>query len=161
MKLLLFFTLVLGTLFSGRARADAPAFRAREGEGTLIVESPYGETLVQGAKSLDGHPDYEITIPLGTLRKPGRAGRAGDASADVEKLLAAANAAYQRADFPRALSLVNEALEKNPSEIRAILMKGSLAYLAGRREEARKLWSRAHELDPANEEITRTLEKYR
>lgn len=79
----------------------------------------------------------------------------------VSELIADANRLYNKRRYYEALDLVDRALAMAPFLTRAWLMKGSLLYIQGHRELAKKSWIRARELDPKNIEAAYALEIYR
>lgn len=147
------------------ARAAAPSpFRVQMSGDNLRLDGPYGKKDLFGPSGLRDLRNFRVTVPLAEWRKQAEAQTAAPPAlnfeADTNQLLTKANEAYVAAEFPRALSLVETALTRAPQNLRALMMKGSLLHLSGQKSAARETWRKAQELDPANPEIIRVLEKF-
>jgi Flp pilus assembly protein TadD len=53
--------------------------------------------------------------------------------------------------------MYNEALSRSPNNSSAYTNLGNAHFKLGRRDEARRAWQKAIELDPANEKAQRSL----
>ncbi|MFW5883829.1 MAG: hypothetical protein ACOCVG_05615, partial [Verrucomicrobiota bacterium] len=81
----------------------------------------------------------------------------GRATANVSLTLEAAEAAVEAGDFETALSELQDALLKDPTEPYLLYNYGLTAYLAGDMQIARDAWQRLKDLEGEDREIGRNL----
>lgn len=184
MKLPFNFLVVLALLLtliavnSGAAEGKKPAYYANEYQSLLNLTTPYGSRVFLGDFGFDRLRSYTIEIPLADLKPPpsedggGGDGNGGggqkrggvsakDLQADDDQLVLQANRLYNQGKFQDALTTVDELLRRNPDNVRALVMRGSMMHALGEKEMARKSWTRAAELEPSNQEIQNILQNYR
>ncbi len=157
---------LFSSLFISVASAATPqSIKVRQDGNNFILESPYGKKVLFGEMGFENVRDFEVTMPVEALY-PEKPVASGDPAAmhnfktDTEALIRGANEAFLASDFKGALGHVNQILEVAPGNVRALMMKGSLMHLMGDKQLAKESWKKALELDPANREISRLLEKY-
>lgn len=79
---------------------------------------------------------------------------------NTDRLIFEANHLYNRGKFYEASVYVEELIRKNPILVRAWVMKGSLLYMQGYKDLAKKAWTKAAELDPKDPEVADILKRY-
>lgn len=79
---------------------------------------------------------------------------------DTDKLIVEANYLYNMGHFYESLKYVDEALRKKPTLVRAWIMKGSLLYVQGHKDLAKKAWGQASTLEPENKDIQSIIERF-
>lgn len=78
----------------------------------------------------------------------------------TDRLILEANHLYNRGKFYEASVYVEELIRKNPGFVRAWVMKGSLLYVQGYSDLAKKAWAQAATLDPADPQVKDILKRY-
>jgi tetratricopeptide (TPR) repeat protein len=78
----------------------------------------------------------------------------------TDRLILEANHLYNRGKFYEASVYVEELIRKNPGFVRAWVMKGSLLYVQGYSDLAKKAWAQAAALDPADPQVKDILKRY-
>lgn len=78
----------------------------------------------------------------------------------TDRLILEANHLYNRGKFYEASVYVEELIRKNPGFVRAWVMKGSLLYVQGYSDLAKKAWAQAAQLDPADPQVKDILKRY-
>jgi len=169
--------LALGWL--GAQAADD--FRVYETGTELQVVTPYGNKTITGDFPIETSSNYRIEVPLADLmpakkdprpweqRGPASKDewgfspppvRAGDYD-DSDKLVLEANHLYNQGRYFDASLVVESLLRRNPKYTRAWIMKGSLMYVQGQKDLAKKAWDQAISLSPDDVEVREALERYK
>ena len=78
----------------------------------------------------------------------------------TDRLILEANHLYNRGKFYESSVYVEELIRKNPGFVRAWVMKGSLLYVQGYSDLAKKAWAQAAVLDPADPQVKDILKRY-
>lgn len=79
----------------------------------------------------------------------------------LDRLVVEANRLYNRRKFYDALLLVDRIVALAPEYARGWLMKGSLLYLQGQKDLAKRAWEEAKKLDPSNKDVATALEVFK
>lgn len=93
--------------------------------------------------------NYEFTLPYLTER------------VDVDGLLKKIQAAYKKGNFKSALAFVDKILSEHPDLSKAWVLKGSLEYAMGHKDEAKEAWQKSLELNPKNEQVKKILLEFK
>jgi len=175
--------IVLPLVFCWLAAQAADDFRIYETGTEIQVVTPYGNKTLSGDYQIEGSSNYRIEVPIQDLmpkEKPGRpweqnrqpasreefgfspppANGAGGYD-DTDRLVLEANHLYNQARYFDATLIVENILKKNPKYVRAWLMKGSLMYVQGQKDLAKKAWDEAVNLAPQDQEVRMVLERYK
>lgn len=78
---------------------------------------------------------------------------------DSTKHMLNAQALFYRKDYWKALEETNKAMSLVPKSAQAYALKGSIYYKMGRNKEAQQNWQQALKLDPALDDVKRSLER--
>ncbi len=168
--------------FAAQATED---FRVYETGTELQVVTPYGNKTITGDFPIETSSNYRIEVPLQDLvpapakdkpwekyerRNPSSQGENGFSPPqiramqdydDTDRLVLEANHLYNQGRFYDASNVVEEILKRNPKYVRALLMKGSLMYVQGQKDLAKKAWEEASLLQPGDKEIKGIMERYK
>lgn len=153
-------------------------FRVYETGTQLQVVTPYGNKIIEGDFPIESTSGYRVEIPLSDLapakkdpipdlRRPAAVGEEWGFSPppgnydDTDRLLLDANHLYNQGRFYDATLVVETLLKRNPKLQRAWLMKGSLMYVQGQKDLAKKAWEQAVALAPGDESVKGILERYK
>lgn len=156
-------------------------FRVYETGTELQVVTPFGKKTISGDFPIEKSANYRIEIPLQDLmpekkdrpweRLPASRGeefgfqppasKAAEAYDDTDKLVLEANRLYNQGRYYDSTLVVEAIIKKNPKYSRAWLMKGSLMYVQGQKDLAKKAWEEALALSPNDAEIRTALERYK
>lgn len=129
----------------------------RPGLGRDVASAP-GTAAAQMACELP--KSIELRGGEGLERKPGSIPDSATDYDSTDRLILEANHLYNRRKFYEASVYVEELIRKNPAFVRAWVMKGSLLYMQGHLDLAKKAWAKAAELDPADPQVMDLQKRY-
>lgn len=156
-------------LISSHAGARPPTgYSVTENGSMLRVRTPQGSTVLFSDKDLENANSYRAEIPLSELNKPVTQNNAPGENPNgqgpepsrfnsIDELLVHANQLYNKGKFQDSLRFVEEILRRNSNHLRGLVMRGSLYYIFGFKEQAYESYKRALEIDPKNEEIKNVM----
>lgn len=101
-------------------------------------------------------PTFEPTILIATPVPPTPI---VDTYDDSDKLIVEANYLYNKGRFYDATVVMENVLRRRPTYVRGWIMKGSLMYVQGHKDLARKAWKQALDLDKNNNEVKELLQR--
>lgn len=164
--------LIIALLFSSSSKAANPSgYAVSQTENLLMVKTPWGQSLYIAPVGFDAINNYSFEIPLSDFRTtinknmpPAQSGESSlanssDLSADVDVLISEANRLYNEAEFTKSLQYVDQICLRDPKNIRAWVMKGSLMHVLGHKDLAKQAWQKAAELDPNNLQLQNILKE--
>jgi len=160
-------------LFSlaGLTAMGAPSgFAVSQVNNLVIVKTPWGSNTFLGPVGIEELRHYSFEIPLSDLRSMNRSERGkGESSSgtdekdtspdqasttgSVDSLILEANHLYHKGEVLKALGFVDEVLRRDPKQVRAWIMKGSLMHAQGQKDLALEAWKKGLELDPNNTQL--------
>jgi tetratricopeptide (TPR) repeat protein len=118
---------------------------------------------VAPVQSTEAQKSIELKITGNEARKDGPNGLVTDTPStydSTDRLILEANRLYNLKRFYEASVYVEELIRKNPSLVRAWVMKGSLLHVQGYGDLAKKAWAKAAELDPQDPQVKDILKRY-
>lgn len=173
------FLFVLLALFAAVAACLSVAwgddrYRATADGNLLQVRTPGTTRVFFGEPGFGDLRGYRLEIPLNELEPDRDGGEGGSGNGhghsertpnpsindDVDQLFAHANQLYQQGKFEAAMEFVQEILRRDPNQVRAWVMKGSLLHAQENRAGAKEAWKKAQVLDPNDQMIKNILENY-
>lgn len=149
-----------------------------ESEGNIyVIHSPYGDKTFFGDSGLENQNSFKFEVPIESLKPSALSANSdhgGDSSStnnggassspkaptsfdDENELIDQANHLYYAGKFNDSLKYADEILRRDPKNIRAWVMKGSLLHVLGQKQLAKNAWTKASELDPKNDELKKIL----
>lgn len=174
LKCLAFIALGLGVMSVAQAKLP-PGYAVTQTGNLVFVKTPWGSSVYIGPVGMDSINHYAFEIPLSDFRAQVSASQGGSYTAtgmpqgpsntgpasmgDEGALIQEANRLYNKGDFRRALEYVDELSRRNPKNVRAWVMKGSLMHVMGQKDLARQSWQKALDIDPTNTQIENILKE--
>lgn len=174
--------IVLPLVLSWLAAQAADDFRVYETGTEIQVVTPYGNKTLSGDYPIEGSSNYRIEVPIADLMPKEKPGRPWEQRApaskedfgfspppykgvhdydDTDRLVLEANHLYNQGRYFDATLVVETILKKNPKYVRGWLMKGSLMYVQGQKDLAKKAWDEAVTISPDDTEVRTALERYK
>jgi tetratricopeptide (TPR) repeat protein len=78
-----------------------------------------------------------------------------------DRMVVEVNHLYNLGKYYEASVWVEELIRKRPKYTRAYIMKGSLMWVQGHKDIAKKTWEEALNLEPNNDEVKTLLERFK
>jgi len=174
------FFVILFAFSPARAGDD---YRIRPSGDDIELTTPYGTKTVTGSFPLTRGGNYRIEVPLSDLHPkqvpsavpiptptpiptpavsaapslqpspPVAENKTAPLESDTDRHVLEANHLYNQGRFYEATLVVDVLLKANPDFVRGWVMKGSLMYVQGQKDLARKAWEKALALSKGKEEI--------
>ena len=150
--------------------ATPAVYGVTQDNNLVFVKTPWGSSVYIAPVGFNSIDSYTFEIPLSDFRTGLTRDQTGDPpgpniksssdapTGDINMLIAEANRLYNIGDFNRALQYVDAASERQPGNVRAWVMKGSLMHVLGHPDLAQQAWAKALELDPNNKQIQNILQ---
>lgn len=140
-------------------------FQVTRSGSILQLNTPYGQTTFLGDKGFEKLKSFSLEVPIANLRgeldgggltggwnSGGESGAKPDEVA-MEQMLLEADRLFNEGALRESLRYIDEIIRRDPKFSRGWMMKGSVLYVLGQKDLAKKAWVKAYTLDPANEQL--------
>lgn len=122
-----------------------------QSSGNLIqVKAGSTRVMLFAPPDFQSLESYRFDIPYGPEKEAKK-------PVDLDALAKNAQRAYEKGHFDNAMIYVDEMIEEKPDLAKAWVMKGSLEFALGHKDDAKKAWEKSLELDPNNEHVKKSL----